>query len=201
MTPLETIETWVDRSGREKEVARRAEWAQILLPFDPLLSAAFYLKDEGAEKRGKPPTSTCALVALRFLAVAGCRCHEHQKPYLPRVGRAVPDLEDVARRHGAWLTSAADLSTFPAPGDLLAMHISNPHISVVVGSRASDGAILSVDGGQKDNTWTKRRERRLLASGEVVDLDDGVATQVGRVSKLYARVELARVLATLDRCA
>lgn len=80
------------------------------------------------------------------------------------------------------------------------MRIENPHVSIVVDSRAEDGAILSIDGGQRDNTWTERRARRLQADGTVVDLDDGIATHVGRVSKLYARVDTAQIVATLDRC-
>lgn len=193
---LTAIATWVGRSGREKDQARAAEWAAILLPFDVQEWALRYLKAVGA----RIPTSTCALVGLRFWAVAGCTCSEHQKRYESRMGRAVADIEDVARRHGAWVTDAQGLSTYPAPGDVLCMRRENPHVSVVVGSRAADGAILSIDGGQEDNTWTRYRARRLQADGTVVDLDDGVATNVGRISKLYARVDSAKIAASLEKC-
>lgn len=194
---LTAIATWVGRSGREKDSARAAEWAAILLPFDVQEWALRYLEAAGADI----PTSTCALVGLRFLAVAGCTCSEHQKRYEPRMGNAVIDVERVARRHGAWVTDAEGLATYPAPGDLLCMRRENPHVSVVVESRAEDGAILSVDGGQGDNTWTQYRARRLQADGTVVDLDDGVATNVGRISKLYARVDTAKIVASLEKCA
>ena len=201
---LATLATWVGRSGREKDAARRLEWAAILLPNDPVAQAAHYLESKGAEQQGKIPTSTCALVALRFLAHVGCRCLEHQRPYLPRMGRAIADVETVARRHGAWLTSAADLATYPKPGDILGMRVSNPHISVVVDSRAEDGAILSIDGGQGDNTWTKPRARTLIApesaAAYLVDLDDGVSVSAGKHSVLYARVDTSQIVKTLELC-
>ena len=149
---LTAIGDWVGRSGREKDAGRRAAWAAILMPFDDLRGAAAYLEDKGAEAAGKPPTSTCAMVVGRFFALVGCTCSEHQKAYRPRAGQAVIDVERVARRHGAWRTSAEDLATYPKPGDVLCMRIVNPHVSIVVDSRAEDGAILSIDGGQRDNT-------------------------------------------------
>lgn len=201
---LTAIGDWVGRSGREKDPGRRAAWAAILMPFDDLQKAMVYLESKGAEARGEIPTSTCAMVVVRFFALLGCRCSEHQKAYIPRAGQAVIDVERIARRHGAWRTSRADLGVYPAPGNILCMRIENPHVSIVVDSRAEDGAILSIDGGQVDNTWTERRERTFFApDGEtpfLVDLDDGIATNVGRVSKLYARVDTAQIVATLDRC-
>lgn len=196
---LDELATWAGRSGRQPPPLR-AEWARILLPHDDQAWAQRYLEAKGA----KILTSTCALVAVRFLALVGCTCHEHSRPYQPRMGSAVADVQRVAMRHGAWRTSVADLGVYPSPGDVLAMRVGNPHVSVVVGSRASDGAILSVDGGAIDNTWTMRRERKMRApDGEVpfvIDLDDGVAQTVGRKSVLYARVDTAKIVASLEKC-
>lgn len=201
---LTAIADWVGRSGREKDAGRRAAWAAILMPFDDLRGAMAYLEDKGAEAAGKPPTSICALVVARFFALVGCTCSEHQKAYRPRAGQAVIDVERVARRHGAWRTSAEDLAAYPTPGDILCMRIENPHVSIVVDSRAEDGAILSIDGGAIDNTWTERRARMLVAPpgqpAYLVDLDDGVAQNVGRRSVIYARVGTAAIVASLDRC-
>lgn len=195
-TALAEIEGWVGRSGREKDTIRRSEWAAILLPHDPLAQAMHYLEARGA----KIPTSTCALVGTRFLALVGCRCSESSRPYLPRVGQAVADVERIARRHGAWRTSTEALATYPQPGDLLCMRPESPHVAVVTGSRAEDGAILSIDGGSRDNTWTDRRARRLQADGTVVDLDDGISPTPGRISRLYARVSGEAVAMSLDAC-
>ena len=192
---LVELQSWAGRSGRESDAGRRAEWASILLPHDEHAWAMRYLESKGADI----PTSTCALVGVRFLSLLGCTCREHSTPYAPRLGQVVPDVERIARRHGAWRTGA-DLGSYPAPGDLLCMRPTNPHVAVVYGSRASDGAVLSIDGGQVVNTWTLRRERTLLASGHVVDVADGVATQIGRVSPLYARVDTGEVLVTLENC-
>jgi len=191
---LVELQSWADTSGRHPSPEARELWARTLLPHDDLAWAQRYLES----KNGAIPTSTCALVYLRFLSLLGCGCREHATPYKHRPGQAVADVERLARRHGAWRTS--DLSVYPSPGDALCMRPDNPHVSVVTGSRASDGAILSIDGGQEDNTWTRERERTLLASGHVVDLDDGVSTHVGRVSPLYARVDTGEILATLARC-
>ena len=191
---LVELQSWAGRSGREPDPGRRAEWASILLPHDDRAWAQRYLESKGAAI----PTSTCALVFLRFLSIVGCTCREHSQPYQPRMGQAVADVQRVAQRHGAWRTT--DLSVYPSSGDALCMRPTNPHVAVVYGSRASDGAVLSVEGGQVDNTWTIRRERTLLASGHVVDVADGVATQIGRVSPLYARVDTGEVLVTLENC-
>lgn len=195
---LVELQTWAGRSGRQP-APLDAEWAAILLPHDDQTWALAYLKATGA----KIPTSTCALVFVRFLALAGCTCNEHSQPYRPRTGQAVADVERIARRHGAWHTGGG-MGQYPAPGDALCMRPSNPHVSVVVDSRASDAAILSVDGGAIDNTWTMRRERTFFApDGEtpyVVDLDDGVATRIGQHSLLYARVDVAAILASLKKC-
>lgn len=197
---LDTIGSWHGFSGRHESQAVRVQWARVLLPHDSEEWALRYL----LSKNAKIPTSTCALVYLRFLSLAGCTCHEHSVPYEPRMGKAVIDVGEVARRHGAWRTSRADLSVYPSPGDALCMRPSNPHVSSITGSRASDAAILSIDGGAIDNTWTMRRARTLHApDGEVpflVDLDDGVATSVGRKSVLYARVETKIILDTLHMC-
>lgn len=197
---LVELQSWAGRSGREPDPGRRAEWASILLPHDEHAWALRYLASKGAAI----PTSTCALVALRFLALCGCTCHEHSQPYQPRMGQAVIDVERVAQRHGAWRTSVLDLGAYPSPGDVLAMRVGNPHVSVVTGSRGHDAAILSVDGGARDNTYTLARARTLFApDGEIpylIDLDDGVAQTVGRKSVLYARVDNAAVVSSLDKC-
>jgi len=196
---LSELASWIGRTGRDPDPERRAEWAAILLPHDDQAWAQRYLEAKGAAI----PTSTCALVALRFLALCGCTCREHWERYQPRMGNAIADVQRVAQRHGAWHTGGG-VGQYPAPGDVLCMRVENPHVSVVVGSRASDGAILSVDGGQKDNTWTMRRERILIApDGEtpfLIDLDDGVAQHVGQKSPLYARVDVATILASLEKC-
>ena len=192
---LVTLESWHGMSGRHGSADVREAWARALLPHDDLAWALRYL----AAKNAKIPTSTCALVFLRFLALVGCTCREHSVPYEPRMGQAVADVERIARRHGAWRTS--DLSVYPSPGDALCMRPDNPHVAVVRGSRASDGAVLTTDGGSRDNTWTDPRERMLLADGTVVDLDDGVAQHVGRISPLYARVDTGAIVASLGRCA
>ncbi len=197
---LSELASWIGRTGRDPDPERRAEWAAILLPHDDQAWAQRYLEAKGAAI----PTSTCALVALRFLALCGCSCKEHSIPYAPRMGNAIADVQRVAQRHGAWRTSVLDLGAYPSPGDILAMRVGNPHVSVVTGSRAEDGAIPSVDGGQKDNTHTTARARTLFAPNDeipfLIDLDDGVATSVGRKSVLYARVEIAAVLASLEKC-
>lgn len=195
---LSELASWHGMSGRHESQAVREQWARTLFPHDSLEWALRYL----LSKNAKIPTSTCALVYLRFLSLVGCTCHEHSVPYEPRMGKAVIDVGEVARRHGAWRTK--DLSVYPAPGDALCMRPSNPHVSSITGSRASDAAILSIDGGAIDNTWTMRRARTLHApDGEVpflVDLDDGVATSVGRKSVLYARVDTKAILDTLHMC-
>lgn len=194
------IQTWHGRTGRDPDPERRAEWAAILLPHDDQAWAMRYLEAKGAAI----PTSTCALVALRFLALCGCTCKEHSIPYAPRMGNAIADVQRVAMRHGAWRTSVLDLGAYPAPGDILAMRVGNPHVSVVTGSRGHDAAILSVDGGARDNTYTLARARTLFAPNDeipfLVDLDDGVATNVGRKSVLYARVDTKAILDTLHMC-
>ena len=173
---LVTLASWHGMSGRHESQDIRVQWARTLFPHDSLEWALRYLESKGA----KIPTSTCACVYVRFVSLVGCTCNEHSQPYQPRMGQ------------------------YPSPGDALCMRVENPHVSVVVGSRASDGAILSIDGGQRDNTWTLQRERILVApDGEtphLVDLDDGVASNVGRVSKLYARVDIATILASLEKC-
>lgn len=197
---LAEIEGWVGRSGRERDTIRRSEWAAILLPYDPLAQVMHYLEARGA----KIPTSTCALVALRYLARVGCRCREHQRPYLPRMGSAVSDVERVARRHGAWLTAPDELATYPADGDVLCVDRGNPHVLVVKGGRAADGAVLSIEGGQRDNTWTLARVRLLITppSGALLrDVDDGVSAKVGRERAIYGRVDVARLAETLAMCA
>lgn len=196
---LSILASWHGMSGRHESQAVREQWARTLFPHDSLEWALRYLESKGA----KIPTSTCACVYVRFVSLVGCTCNEHSQPYQPRMGQAVADVERIARRHGAWHTGGG-MGQYPSPGDALCMRVENPHVSVVVGSRASDGAILSIDGGQRDNTWTLQRERILVApDGEtphLVDLDDGVASNVGRVSKLYARVDIATILASLEKC-
>ena len=195
---LSELASWHGFSGRHESQAVREQWARTLFPHDDEAWALRYL----LSKNAKIPTSTCALVYLRFLSLVGCTCHEHSVPYEPRMGKAVIDVGEVARRHGAWRTK--DLSVYPSPGDALCMRINNPHVASVRGSRASDGAILSTDGGARDNTWTEPRERTLHApDGEVpflIDLDDGVAQHVGQKSPLYARVEIAAILGSLEKC-
>lgn len=197
---LSELQTWVGTSGRHPDLAQREAWARTLLPHDNVAWALRYLEARGAEARGQIVTSTCALVVLRFFGLLGCKCRERSIAYTPRAGQAVADVERIARRHGAWLTSTEALATYPKPGDVLCMRVENPHVAVVVGSRAEDGAILSIDGGQRDNTWTLERARILIADGTVKDLDDGVSTTVGRISKLYARVDGAKIAASLELC-
>lgn len=203
---LTAITDWIGRSGREKDAGRRAAWAAILLPFDDLRRAMAYLEDKGAEAAGRPPTSTCAMVVLRFFALLGCRCSEHQRGYLQRAGQAIADVQRVAQRHGAWRTSREDLATFPAPGDIQCMRVSNPHVEIVTGTNAANGAVRAIAGGQGDNTVTEVRERLLVArDGEqpcLVNTADGVcaAWDVGKELPLYARVDTAQIVATLDRC-
>lgn len=196
---LAALASWHGTSGRHESQDAREQWARTLLPHDDQAWAQRYLEAKGAAI----PTSTCALVYLRFLSLLGCTCREHSVPYEPRMGQAVADVERIARRHGAWRTGAA-LGAYPSPGDALCMRPSNPHVSSVTGSRAADGAILSIDGGAIDNTWTMRRERTLHApDGEVpflIDLDDGVAQHAGQKSPLYARVDMGAILASLEKC-
>lgn len=203
---LTAIADWVGRSGREKDAGRRAAWAAILMPFDDLRRAMDYLASKGAEARGEIPTSTCAMVVVRYFALLGCRCSEHQKAYIPRAGQAVIDVERIARRHGAWLTSRADLATFPADGDVVCLRQSNPHVEIVTGTNAATGAVRALAGGQGDNTGTEMRERLLRApDGEqpfLENTDDGVClpVDIGKQLPLYARVDTAQIVATLDRC-
>lgn len=197
---LSVLASWHGMSGRHESQDVREQWARTLFPHDSLEWALRYL----LSKNAKIPTSTCACVYVRFLSLVGCTCREHSVPYEPRTGQVVADVERIARRHGAWRTSRADLSVYPSPGDALCMRPSNPHVASITGSRASDGAILSIDGGAIDNTWTMRRERTLHApDGEVpflIDLDDGVAQHVGQKSPLYARVDVAAILGSLEKC-
>jgi len=193
---LDSIAPWVGMSGRAKALEERQAWAAILLPHDALSWAMRYLESKGSAFA----TSTCALVGCRYCRRLGCTCREHSGPYQPRTGQAVADIQRIAQRHGAWLTSASDLAALPKPGDVLCMRIGNPHISVVTEVRESDRTITCIDGGQKDNTLTARRERQHRADGTVVDLADGYANPVGRVSRLYARASGQRIAETPELC-
>lgn len=189
---------WVGRSGRASDPIRRAEWAAILLPNDDQEWAQRYLESKGSAR----PTSTCALVAKAFLRAGGCTCKEHGA-YQPRMGAAVSDVERIARRHSAWFASPVTLSTYPSPGDIVGVDVGNEHVLTVVDSRAEDGAVLSVDGGQRDSTFTLARARRMTATGTgaiLTDLDDGVSSRVGRERAIYGRASGQIILGNLDRC-
>lgn len=189
---------WVGRSGRASDPIHRAEWARILLPNDNYEWAQRYLEAKGSAH----PTSTCALVAKAFLRSGGCTCVEHGA-YQPRMGSAVADIERIARRHGAWLTSSASLSTYPSPGDIVCVDLGNEHVLTVVDSRAEDGSVMSVDGGQRDSTFTLARARRMTptATGATLtDLTDGVSSRPGYVRTIYARASGQIILGNLDRC-
>lgn len=193
---LNDLADWVGRSGRASDPVRRAEWAAILLPHDDQEWAHRYLQALGA----RIPTSTCALVALRFFERLGCTCSEVSAPYAKHLGSAVSDVERVARKHKAWLVGQ-DLFTYPEPGDVVGVDIGNPHVLVVTGSRAEDGAVLSVDGGQSDNTRTTERARLFFAreKPELVDTADGVVVG-GRVRTVYGRASGKTIAETLHLC-
>ena len=75
----------------------------IVRPADNSPSTLRYYDDN-------PQLSTCALFAIGCLRLAGCQEAECTARYLPAHGpmrNAVADVQALARRFGAWVTSSA----------------------------------------------------------------------------------------------
>lgn len=92
--------------------------------------------------------SNCALVIRKYLRLLGLTDMEITVPYARRDTLAVSDIGVIGRRYGAWVSSALGLSAYPIRGDVIAMSLGAEHVALVLGTRADDGAVVSLDGGQ-----------------------------------------------------
>lgn len=159
-------------SGRGLGRPAREKAALLLLPKDTLEWALEYLfgffdahPADGSPARWKNP-DTCAIqTCAYFRDVLGMTGPELDGPYKLRVGQAFSDVERVARRYGAWTTDPALLSAFPDVGDVYEIgRGAQGHMVNVSGVDAAAGAILSVEGGQRDGSWTEAKSHLLLAT-------------------------------------
>ena len=191
---LMEADTWVGLSGRHEDPDVRERWARIVFEHDDLKAALRYL--------AAPKKSTCAITVQAFFRECGVHHYITDTPYLPkRDGRAIIEIEVLARAFGAWVTKPSEMAAFPEPGDVMCVDIGNPHVLIVTGS-SNDGNsyVCSIDGGQSDGdadgdgvksefgAYVQRRMRRLDApptGPELVDVDDGESLAIGKRRKLY----------------
>ncbi len=118
----------------------------------PMLDA-FYLHNRSM--------SSCALFALGVLRLSGCVEAECVAPYFPRGGPerdAVIDVQVLARRFDAWVTSSPPVPMFRM-GDIWIVcdeHGNDPHVGVCVEDAVSmpDGVrtVKTVEGGQSSGS-------------------------------------------------
>jgi hypothetical protein len=152
----------------------RDPWAELdlMLPFDA---------DPDGDREGprdylRGGVSTCALAARGYLLLLGSGHEALWRPYLPRVGRAVADVVQIARDGGAWRTP--EPGRLPHPGDVVLVGHMLPggapdpayvrgtrateHVLIYTGPLGEEGLLMSVDGGQPGVEW---RTRRLVRFG------------------------------------
>jgi hypothetical protein len=159
----EEIQAWhaenVGMSGRSHDPERVDRACDILLPNDAdgawRKSYLFGWMHDGH----LTIASTCALYGMAYLRWRGCAdLYPLNQPYRPRVSMCVGDLQQAAQKIGAWKSDNASLTTFPSPGDIVEIGgyhgASDVHFVCVTGSD-DNGLVLSVDGGQVDNSYTQ----------------------------------------------
>lgn len=137
---IDALWTWTESPRSAAKDAAFAEW---IMDTDTPTYARRYL--------ATVDKSNCGLVVRKFLRLVGVLDKEIVQPYARRDGLVIADIGTIARRYHAWRSSPADLSVYPARGDVLCIRRDKPgteHVCIVLGARAEDGAVKSLDGGQ-----------------------------------------------------
>jgi hypothetical protein len=125
-----------------------------------------------AMRRDMLQMNGCALVVRGLWRQMGINHNLLNRPY--RIGMAVADVVQIAKDSGAWRTSGE-----PLVGDVFLID-NLEHVGTVV-ERPNGSAVISVDGGQRDNFGNQliRKRSRVLVDG-VMFGNDGVNDGVAR---------------------